>query len=151
MLGPIGRPLPPFTLPPVDDSGSGLSSSDLIGEVSLLNVFASWCAPCREEHPVLLDLTRRGIAVYGLNYKDAPDAARRWLDRLGDPYRRAGADPDGRTADSLDLFGLPQTFVVDRNGIIAYVHTGAMTEADAVETIIPLVRRLRGDPPADPE
>lgn len=142
MLVPVGRPLPEFALPGIGGSGPGFSSTDLKGEVTLVNVFASWCAPCREEHPVLTDLAERGVPVYGINYKDPPDAAQRWLDRLGDPYRKTGADTDGAVADSLDLFGLPQTLVVDRDGTIAHVHVGAITEADASDTILPLVERL---------
>lgn len=147
MLLPIGRPVPTFTVPPIDDEQPGFSSADLDGDVTMVNVFASWCGPCREEHPVLLDLAQRGVPIYGLNYKDDARAARRWLDTLGNPYRRTGADRDGDVADGLDLYGLPQTLVIDRDGTIAYVHVGAMTEEDVSETIMPAVERLRAAGP----
>ena len=143
MLLPMNQQLPEFALPPIDDGDPGFSSSDLAGQVALVNVFASWCPPCREEHGVLLDLAERGVPLYGLNYKDAPAAARRWLDTLGNPYLRTGADRDGHVAKSLELRGLPQTLVVDRAGRIAYVHVGAMTNADVRDIIFPLITTLR--------
>lgn len=143
MLLPVNQQLPEFALPPIDDEAPGFSSSDLAGQVALVNVFASWCPPCREEHEVLLDLAGGGVPLYGLNYKDAPAAARRWLDTLGNPYLRTGADRDGRVAQSLELRGLPQTLVVDASGRIAYVHVGAMTGTDVREIILPLIATLR--------
>ncbi len=147
MLLPVNRHLPEFVLPPIDDQAPGFSSSDLAGKVALINVFASWCLPCREEHAVLLDLTYRGVPVYGLNYKDAPAAARRWLETLGNPYLRTGADADGSVAESLELRGLPQTLVVDPSGRIAFVHVGAMTDADVRDIIFPLIKTLRDRAP----
>jgi cytochrome c biogenesis protein CcmG/thiol:disulfide interchange protein DsbE len=143
MLMPVGRPLPEFVLTPIDDNEPGFSSAELAGQVALLNVFASWCAPCREEHAVLLDLADRGVPLYGLNYKDAPAAARRWLTTLGNPYLRTGADRDGSVANRLELRGLPQTVVVDRSGRIAFVHVGAMTDSDMRDIILPLIATLR--------
>lgn len=143
MLSPIGGPLPEFTLPPLEGEKAGLSSADLSGQVALLNVFASWCAPCREEHPVLLDLAADGVPLYGLNYKDPPAAARRWLETLGNPYRRIGADHDGSVAASLDLRGLPQSVLVDKDGRIAYVHVGALTTTDVERIVRPLIATLR--------
>ena len=147
MLMPVGRPLPEFVLAPIEDDEPGLSSEDLAGQVALLNVFASWCAPCREEHAVLLDLADRGVPLYGLNYKDTPAAARRWLATLGNPYRRTGADRDGSVANSLELRGLPQTVVVDRLGRIAFVHVGAMTDSDMRDIILPLIATLSDHAP----
>ena len=147
MLLPVEQPLSAFTLPPIDDEAPGFSSSDLSGTVTLLNIFASWCAPCREEHGVLLDLAEQGVPVYGLNYKDSPAAARRWLQALGNPYLRTGADRDGGIAHMLELRGLPQTMVVDASGRIAYVHVGAMTKEDAHDIILPLITRLRQHAP----
>ena len=147
MLLPVGRQVPDFTLPPIDDKAPGFSSSDLTGKVALVNVFASWCLPCREEHAVLLDLAARGVPVYGLNYKDPPAAARRWLETLGNPYVRTGSDRDGQVAESLELRGLPQTLVVDHCGRIAFVHVGAMTGADVHDTIFPLISTLRDKAP----
>ena len=147
MLLPVGREVADFALPPIDGEAPGFSSADLVGEIVLINVFASWCLPCREEHAVLLDLTDRGVPVYGLNYKDAPAAARRWLETLGNPYLRTGADADGSAAESLEFRGLPQTLVVDPSGRIAFVHVGAMTDADVRNIIFPLIKTLRDRAP----
>ncbi len=144
----IGRPVPAFALPPVAGRQLGLSSADLKGEVSLVNVFASWCAACRDEHPVLMGLAaRKLVPIHGLNYKDKPEDARRWLDTLGDPYTRTGADLNGRVAIEWGVYGVPETFVVDRNGRIAYKHIGAMTPKVLDEKILPLVRKLQAAAP----
>ncbi len=144
----IGKPVPEFALPPVQGRSLGLSSEDLRGEVSLVNVWASWCIECKREHPVLMDLARRHVvALHGLNYKDRPDAAQAWLDGLGDPYTRNGADRDGRVAIDWGVYGVPETFVVDRRGRIAYKHIGAMTERVVAEKILPLVEDLRRSDP----
>jgi cytochrome c biogenesis protein CcmG, thiol:disulfide interchange protein DsbE len=147
MLLPVNQQLPEFTLPPIDGNEPGFSSSDLAGQVAVLNMFASWCPPCREEHGVLLDLADRSVPLYGLNYKDPPAAARRWLEMLGNPYLRTGADRDGSIAESLEMRGLPQTLVVDGAGQIAYVHVGAMTDADVRDIIFPLITTLRDRAP----
>lgn len=141
----IGKPVPSFELPPVQGRTLGLSSTDLRGDVSLVNVFASWCAPCRQEHPLFIDLKERGtVPLYGINYKDRPEDASSWLNELGDPYTRTGADRDGRVAIDWGVYGVPETFVVDENGIIAHKHIGPVTEQALAETILPLVARLRG-------
>ena len=102
----VGKPVPKFSLPPVQGRTLGLSSADLTGEVSLVNVFASWCTACREEHPILMRLKDEGVVpVHGLNYKDRPEDAARWLDTLGDPYTRTGADRDGRVAIDWGVYG----------------------------------------------
>ncbi len=140
----IDEPVPEFDLPPVAGRERGLSTADLEGEVSLVNFFASWCAPCQIEHPVLTDLANRGIVpVYGINYKDKPEDARRWLDRLGDPYARIGADLDGRAGIEWGVYGLPETFVVDAQGRIVYKHIGPVLARDVAETILPLIESLR--------
>ncbi|WP_420417917.1 DsbE family thiol:disulfide interchange protein [Pacificispira sp.] len=140
----IGRPVPEFTLPPVEGRTLGLSSGDLHGEVSLVNVFASWCTACRYEHPLLMDLARRGVVpLHGLNYKDRPADAAAWLDELGDPYTRSGADRDGRVAIDWGVYGVPETFVVDANGRIAFKQIGPVTREVLENTILPLVERLR--------
>ena len=141
----IGKPVPPFKLPPVQGRTLGLSSTDLAGHVSLVNVFASWCAPCRQEHPLFLDLKEQGtVALYGINYKDRPEDASSWLDELGDPYTRTGADRDGRVSIDWGVYGVPETFVVDRAGLIAHKHVGPLTGEALAGTILPLVERLRG-------
>jgi cytochrome c biogenesis protein CcmG/thiol:disulfide interchange protein DsbE len=142
----IGKPVPEFALRAVKGRAVGLSGSDLRGEVSLVNVFASWCVACREEHPILLQLQREGfVPVHGLNYKDRPDDAARWLDALGDPYTRTGADLDGRVAIDWGVYGVPETFVIDRNGRIAYKHIGPITPQLLQEKLRPLIARLRAD------
>jgi cytochrome c biogenesis protein CcmG/thiol:disulfide interchange protein DsbE len=140
----IGKPVPQFSLPPVQGRSLGLSSTDLIGEVSLVNVFASWCVACREEHPLFMRLkAEAAVPVHGLNYKDQPDNAARWLDTLGDPYKRTGANRDGRVAIDWGVYGVPETFVITKDGRIAHKPIGPLTPKDLDETILPLVRKLR--------
>lgn len=140
----IGKPVPEFSLPPVKGRTLGLASADLKGEVSLVNAFASWCVSCREEHPVFMDLRKRGVVpIHGLNYKDKPDDASRWLDELGDPYTRTGADLDGRVAIDWGVYGVPETYLVDREGRIAYKHIGPVTPQVMSEKLMPLIERLR--------
>lgn len=140
----IGRAVPDFALPPVQGRSLGLSTVDLNGEVSLVNVFASWCIPCREEHPVFMRLAREKVLpVYGINYKDAPADATKWLDERGDPYTRTGADLDGRVAIDWGVYGVPETFVVGADGVIAHKHVGAITEQILSDTILPLIARLQ--------
>lgn len=139
----IDKPVPRFSLPPVQGRRRGLSSADLTGRASLVNVFASWCTACRYEHPVFMKLAREGtLPVHGLNYKDKPGDAAGWLDRLGDPYARTGADLDGRVAIEWGVYGVPETFLVDADGRIVFKHVGAVTEEVLVETIRPLAERL---------
>lgn len=140
----IGKPVPEFALAPVKGRSLGLSTGDLKGAVSLVNVFASWCAACRDEHPVFVQLQREGfVPIHGLNYKDRPEDAARWLEALGDPYTRTGADLDGRVAIDWGVYGVPETFVVDRDGRIAYKHIGPVTSDVLEEKLRPLVVRLR--------
>ncbi|WP_119421835.1 DsbE family thiol:disulfide interchange protein [Desertibaculum subflavum] len=140
----IGRAVPAFDLPPVQGRTLGLASTDLVGEVSLVNVFASWCVACQAEHPLLMALTgERRVPIHGLNYKDAPADAAAWLDKLGDPYVRTGADRSGRVAIDWGVYGVPETYVVSADGHIAYKHIGPLTRRDLDETILPLVERLR--------
>ena len=140
----IGKPVPVFDLPPVKGRELGLSSADLKGEVSLVNVFASWCTACREEHPLLMELKEQGLVpIHGLNYKDKPADAERWLNELGDSYTRTGADIDGRVGIDWGVYGVPETFVIDRDGRIAYKHIGALTRDVLQKKIIPLISELR--------
>lgn len=140
----IGRPVPQFALPPVQGGALGLAGADLQGEVSLVNVFASWCVACREEHPVFMQMRREGLVpIHGLNYKDRPADAQKWLEDLGDPYTRTGADLDGRVAIEWGVYGVPETFVVDREGRIAYKHIGPVTPEVLERTLRPLIARLR--------
>lgn len=140
----IGKPVPQFSLPPVKGRTLGLSSDDLRGEVSLVNVFASWCVACREEHPVFMQMKDDGIVpIHGLNYKDQPDNAAKWLNTMGDPYARTGADVNGRVAIDWGVYGVPETFVITRDGRVAYKHIGAVTPKVLKETLLPLIRRLQ--------
>lgn len=140
----IGKPVPEFSLPPVEGRALGLSSANLVGEVSLVNVFASWCVACREEHLLFVRLAAdKRVPVHGLNYKDRPEDAAKWLDTLGDPYTRTGADLNGRVAIDWGVYGVPETFVVSADGRIAYKHIGPVTEKALNGTILPLVERLR--------
>ena len=142
----IGKPVPQFQLAAVKGRTLGLASSDLRGEVSIVNVFASWCVACREEHPLWMALARQNIApIHGLNYKDKPDDAARWLGELGDPYRRTGADLDGRVGIEWGVYGVPETYVVDKRGVIRDKVIGAITPRIVDERLLPLVRRLQAE------
>jgi len=140
----IGKLVPQFALPAVKGRVLPLSSTDLGGEVSLVNVFASWCVACREEHPVFMQIRAENLVpIHGLNYKDRPDDAAKWLDTMGDPYTRTGADLNGRVAIDWGVYGVPETFVITKDGHIAHKHIGAVTQKDLEQTILPLIRRLR--------
>lgn len=141
----IDRPAPTFELADIEGRGGpGFSTADLKqGRVSVVNVFASWCVPCRAEHPVINRLAGMGVAdVYGLNYKDKPDAARAWLQELGDSYTAVGADETGRTGIDWGVYGVPETFVVDGKGTIRYKHVGPLTDRMLEENILPVIRDI---------
>jgi cytochrome c biogenesis protein CcmG/thiol:disulfide interchange protein DsbE len=138
----IDEEAPKFDLPPLPGQERGFASADLKGHVSLVNTFASWCGPCRLEHPVLNALaSAKRVPIYGINYKDAPDAAKKWLDGLGNPYTRIGAD-DGRVGIDWGVYGVPETFVIDKAGRIRYKHVGPLTQADMDRKILPLLAQL---------
>jgi cytochrome c biogenesis protein CcmG/thiol:disulfide interchange protein DsbE len=140
----IGKAVPEFSLPAVQGRTLGLSSTDLKGEVSLVNVFASWCVACREEHPVFMELRRNdAVPIHGINYKDRPSDAEKWLNTMGDPYTRTGADLNGRVAIDWGVYGVPETFVIDAEGRIAFKHVGAVTPEVYQEKIGPLIETLR--------
>ncbi|WP_037374384.1 DsbE family thiol:disulfide interchange protein [Sedimenticola selenatireducens] len=140
----IGKAVPEFNLPPVKGRSAGLSAESLKGEVSLVNVFASWCTACRQEHPILMALSRKGsVSIHGLNYKDKPDDAAAWLDELGDPYTRTGADIDGMVGLDWGVYGVPETFVVDSQGVIQYKHIGPINEKIYLDTLQPIIENLR--------
>ena len=140
----IDKPVPEFALAPVLGREEGLSTQDLIGHVSLVNVFASWCVPCRAEHPLFMELSATGeVPLYGINYKDPPEQARAWLDELGDPYTRIGADINGRAGIEWGVYGVPETYVITSDGTIAYRHVGPITRAILEETLLPIVRDLK--------
>ncbi len=140
----IGRPAPEFNLPPIEPGKPALSRADLLGEVSLVNVFASWCTACRIEHPLFMQLAKdRRVPIHGLNYKDQPAHAIAWLAELGDPYTRIGSDLNGRVAIDWGVYGVPETFVISADGTIAYKHIGPISEEVLQRTILPLIAKLR--------
>jgi len=138
----IDEPAPDFDLPPLPGGWRGFASTDLQGHVSLVNTFASWCAPCRLEHPILNALAAaRRVPIYGIDYKDTAAAARAWIAALGNPYTRIGAD-SGRIGIDWGVYGVPETFVVDRAGRVRYKHVGPLTQAEIDDVVLPLVMRL---------
>ncbi|MCP4328952.1 MAG: DsbE family thiol:disulfide interchange protein [Alphaproteobacteria bacterium] len=139
----IDQPAPRFELPPLDDSRPGLATADLSGTVSVVNVFASWCVPCRAEHPLLMRLAEEGIDVHGINYKDDREKIRVWLDDLGNPYKRIGFDENGRAAIEWGVYGIPETFILDDQGRVRYKHVGPMTPYDLNNVILPIIEGLR--------
>ncbi len=141
----INKPAPEFDLQPVQGRSLGLSRRDLGGKVTLVNVFASWCVACRAEHPLLMELHRSGaVAVYGLNYKDRPAAAAEWLNRFGDPYARTGADLDGRVGIDFGVYGVPETFIIDPQGVIVEKIIGPISPRILELKVLPLVAELGG-------
>jgi cytochrome c biogenesis protein CcmG/thiol:disulfide interchange protein DsbE len=140
----IGKPAPVFDLPPALKGKAGFSSKDLRGRPAVVNVFASWCLACRVEQRVLEKIAKvENIPVYGLNYKDTPQNLAAWLKKFGDPYAAIGADREGRTAIDWGVYGVPETFVVDAEGIIRYKHVGAVTENDYRDIFKPLLAELK--------
>ena len=153
----IGKPAPDFNLPQLtladnaEDNNSGnislniISNTDLDGQVWLLNVWASWCVACQEEHPLLNQLSADNIvAIIGLNYKDEQRDAWNWLNKFGNPYSKVAVDKRGETGIEYGVYGVPETFVIDKKGVIQLKHIGPLTGKDIEKTIIPLVQKLNG-------
>ena len=141
----IDKPAPPFTLPQLADPQRGFSHKDMLGQVWMLNVWASWCVSCREEHPVLVELARsKVVPVYGLNYKDKRAEALAWLKQFGDPYALSVIDADGRIGIDYGVYGVPETYVIDKQGVIRYKRIGPVTREVLEAKILPLVRKLQG-------
>jgi len=140
----IGKPAPAFELPLVAAPGKRFSEKDMLGQVWILNVWASWCAPCLAEHPAVSELARSGAApVIGLNYKDAREDALAWLRRNGDPYRLVAADADGRVGVDYGVYGVPETYVIDRRGVIRYKQIGPLTPEIVRGRVVPLLEELK--------
>jgi cytochrome c biogenesis protein CcmG, thiol:disulfide interchange protein DsbE len=141
----IGKPAPAFSLTHLADAGKTLGRDELLGKVWLLNVWASWCTPCLEEHPHLVALARtQQVPLIGLNYKDTRPNAAQWLARHGNPYEASLFDGDGRTGIDFGVYGVPETFVVDKAGVIRFKHVGPLTPQVIQERIVPLVKALNG-------
>ena len=139
----IGKPVPPFAVPVLDDATKMLTPTELLGKVYLINVWGSWCVSCRDEHPVLVELAKKGtLPIYGLNWKDRHEDAVAWLKRFGDPYVASGVDRDGKVAIDFGVYGAPETYLVDRAGIIRFKQTGPLTRKIIEERIVPLAAKL---------
>ena len=139
----IGKPVPDFALPGVDEAAVTLQSTDFRGHVSVLNVWATWCVPCRDEQPELVEFARRRVvALYGLDYKDDASDATKWLKTQGNPYQLVGFDPKGQVALNLGVYGVPETFVIDAHGIIRKKYIGQLTPSLVNGELIPLVHAL---------
>lgn len=140
----IDKPAPAFKLTQLHEPDKSLARDDLKGQVWLLNVWASWCVSCREEHPLLVDLSRQKLVpIYGLNYKDQREAALGWLQQFGNPYAASVSDLDGRVGIDYGVYGVPETFVIDKNGVIRYKQIGPITPDALNNKIIPLVKKLQ--------
>lgn len=140
----IDKPVPDFDLPPLLPGGQGLKTADLEGQVSLVNVFASWCVPCRAEHPIWTKVTKdEKLPIYGINWKDKQPQAQAWLEELGNPYARIGFDPGNKAGIEWGVYGVPETYVIDRNGRVRFKYVGPVFEETLKDTILPLVRKLR--------
>jgi cytochrome c biogenesis protein CcmG/thiol:disulfide interchange protein DsbE len=138
----IGKPAPPFELPLLHEPDKRFTQKDMLGSVWVLNVWASWCPPCLQEHPVVTELSK-SVAVIGLNYKDAREDALPWLRKNGDPYRLSVYDAAGRIAMDYGVYGVPETYVIDQRGVIRYKHIGPLTPEVARQKLEPLVKELR--------
>ena len=142
----IDKPAPAFSLPQLHQPEQTFSRDDMKGKVWLLNVWASWCVACREEHPMLVELARtKAVPIIGLNYKDERRDGLRWLSQFGDPYQISAYDYDGRIGIDYGVYGVPETFLIDKKGVIRYKRIGVVTPAILRDKILPMVRELNGN------
>ncbi len=140
----IGKSIPEFTLPTLKDANRNLSQGDLLGEVSLLNVWATWCVGCRQEHGYLVELARDGqVPIYGLNWKDDSARAREWLQQLGDPYVASAVDIEGRVAIDFGVYGAPETFLIAADGTVLYKHLSPLTPEVWAQEFLPRIAQAR--------
>ncbi|MDP2809679.1 MAG: DsbE family thiol:disulfide interchange protein [Rhodocyclaceae bacterium] len=139
----VGKPAPMFDLPQLTEPEKRFSPADMKGKVWLFNVWASWCVSCRQEHPVLVEFAKSGIApLVGLDYKDEREDGLRWLKRFGDPYALSAYDRDGRVGIDYGVYGVPETYVIDKAGVIRHKHTGPVTPQVLEKKIVPLIKEL---------
>jgi cytochrome c biogenesis protein CcmG/thiol:disulfide interchange protein DsbE len=143
----INKPAPQFVLPAVAGTGvDGFDTASLKGEVTVVNVFASWCIPCRDEHPLIERLkAETGVRIFGINQRDAPENAVKFLTELGNPYDRIGGDADNRVSIDWGVYGVPETFVVDAEGIVTFKHVGPISAETLVRDVIPAIEAARAD------
>ncbi len=142
----IDKPAPAFDLPQLYAPELRIRNTDLHGKVSLLNVWASWCVGCRQEHALLLEISRQArVPVYGLNWKDEPNDAMNWLSRLGDPYTAIAVDYDNVTGIDYGVYGAPETFLLDADGVIRYKYIGPLTQSAWEDEFLPLIAELEAD------
>jgi cytochrome c biogenesis protein CcmG/thiol:disulfide interchange protein DsbE len=142
----IGKPAPEFTAPTLYEPEKTISRADLVGEVVAVNVFASWCVACRDEHPYIMALADQyQVPVYGLNYKDTREAGIGWLQEMGDAYTGIIYDPKGRVGLDWGVYGVPETFILDRQGVIRYKRIGAVDARILREEMLPLIEKLRAE------
>jgi cytochrome c biogenesis protein CcmG/thiol:disulfide interchange protein DsbE len=139
----INKPAPTFSLPQLHEPEKVFAPADMRGRVWMLNVWASWCVSCRQEHPVLMDLARAGtLPIYGLNYKDGREAGIAWLKQFGDPYKLSAFDAKGNVGIDYGVYGVPETYVIDKQGVIRYKHIGVLTQEIVQTKVLPLVKTL---------
>lgn len=138
----IGKPAPEFELPLLLKDGS-FSNKDLIGHVTLVNVWASWCFACRQEHEAVKHLSRNGVRIIGLNYKDEANDAKQWLAKLGNPYQSIAVDYDGRTGIDWGVYGAPETFLIDQQGIIRHKVIGPLSDKDKYDALMAAMAALK--------
>jgi cytochrome c biogenesis protein CcmG, thiol:disulfide interchange protein DsbE len=142
----INKPAPAFQLPQLHAPDKTFAQKDMLGKVWMLNVWASWCVACREEHPNLVELARSGaVPIYGLNYKDERPDGIAWLARFGNPYQLSAYDRDGRIGIDYGVYGVPETYVIDKAGVIRYKRIGIVTPEIVRDKILPLVKELNGN------
>jgi len=139
----IGKAVPVFSIVTVEDPLRNFTNKELVGEVSLVNIWASWCVSCRAEHKLLNDMAKQGVKIYGINYKDDLPDARRWLSLYGNPYVKSAHDITGRAGIDWGVYGTPETFVIDKKGLIRYKHTGPIYQDDITDKILPLITQLQ--------
>lgn len=143
----IGKAAPTFALPQLLQAEKKFSPEDMKGKVWLFNLWASWCESCRDEHPLLLDIARnKGVTIVGLDYKDKAPAAKAWLDTAGNPYYLNVSDVEGRVGIDWGVTGVPETFVIDKHGVIRYKEVGVVTPTNLSDTILPLIAKLEQEP-----
>lgn len=139
----VGKPAPAFTVPQLHEAEKSFSPKEMLGKVWLLNVWASWCVSCREEHPLLVEFSKSGIApVVGLDYKDKREDGQRWLARFGNPYLVSAFDADGRVGIDYGVYGVPETYLIDKAGVIRFKQIGPITPEVLQKKIVPLVQEL---------